>query len=116
MDPHILEAALNSYLDSILPPETEPPADQIRQLQEKVTQLEHAVQSHAVIDQALGIMVAVGRISPAEAWDVLRETSMCSNIKMRHVAEMVVTWGRTGDLAGELRDELSRKLASRIRG
>lgn len=55
-----------------------------------------------------GVIVAVGRISPAEAWDVLRETSMCTNIKMRLVAEMIVTWARTGDLAAELRGELAK--------
>ncbi|GHH86895.1 hypothetical protein GCM10018793_60600 [Streptomyces sulfonofaciens] len=67
--------------------------------------------SHAVIDQALGVIVAVGRVSPAEAWDMLRETSMCTNIKLRHVAEAVVAWGETGALAPDIRDELTRRLA-----
>lgn len=36
---------------------------------------------------------------------------MCTNIKLRHVAERVVTWGQGGrDLAADIRDELSRRL------
>jgi AmiR/NasT family two-component response regulator len=83
---------------------------QIRDLESKVGQLENAVESHAVIDQATGVLVAVGRLSPGEAWDVLRETSMSTNIKLRHVAELVVAWGTTGHLATDIQGELSRRL------
>ncbi|WP_230396611.1 ANTAR domain-containing protein [Streptomyces blattellae] len=92
---------------------TETHGDQIHQLESKVGQLEQAVESHASIDQAMGVIVAVGRISPAEAWDVLRETSMDTNIKLRQVAELVVAWGATGDLAADIRDELARRLRHR---
>lgn len=103
---------MRSYADSTLSPEGETTTEQIRRLQDKVAQLEQAIQSHAVIDQALGVLVAVGRISPAEAWDMLRETSMCTNIKLRQVAESVVEWGRTGHLAADIREQLARRLAS----
>jgi hypothetical protein len=88
------------------------PADEIQQLQTKVAQLERAVFSHAVIDQAIGVVVAVGRMTPAEAWDLLRETSMCTNTKLRHVAELVVTLGVTGNLAADIREDLVRRLSS----
>ncbi|MFF4963341.1 ANTAR domain-containing protein [Streptomyces sp. NPDC001222] len=85
--------------------------DRIRQLETQVSQLQQAVTSHAVIDQAIGVIVVVGRMTADEAWDALRETSMCTNIKLRHVAELVVTWGRGGrDLPANVRDELSRRL------
>ncbi|MEU8849813.1 ANTAR domain-containing protein [Streptomyces sp. NPDC048564] len=87
------------------------PAAQIRGLTSKVGQLEHAVESHAVIDQAMVVLIAVGRLSAAEAWDVLRETSTSTNIKLRHVAELVLTWGATGHLATDIRSELSHRLA-----
>ncbi|MDG9719886.1 ANTAR domain-containing protein [Streptomyces sp. DH24] len=87
--------------------------DRIRQLENKVAQLEQAVDSHAVIDQAIGVLVAVGRMTPAEAWDVLRETSMCTNIKVRHVADLVVTWGESGRLAADIREQLSMRLGHR---
>ncbi|MGC2998712.1 ANTAR domain-containing protein [Streptomyces sp. G35A] len=90
--------------------EPETPHSKIRHLETKVTQLEQAVESHAVIDQAIGVVVAVGRMTPAEAWDVLRETSMCTNVKLRNVAELVVSWGQTGELAWDIREELAKRL------
>ncbi|MFJ6123417.1 ANTAR domain-containing protein [Streptomyces sp. NPDC092129] len=87
-------------------------AERIKELQGKVAQLEQAVDSHALIDQAIGVIVAVGRLTPDTAWDLLRETSMCTNIKLRHVAELVITWGATGHLAADLREELARRLPS----
>lgn len=35
-------------------------------LQEEVEQLKEAVSSHAVVDQAIGVVVALGRITPEE--------------------------------------------------
>ncbi|MFF3512661.1 ANTAR domain-containing protein [Streptomyces sp. NPDC002573] len=90
--------------------------DRIRQLETQVAQLQQAVTSRAVIDQAMGVIVAVGRMAPDEAWDALRETSMCTNIKLRHVAELVVAWGQDGALAAEIREELAVRLKRRIRG
>ncbi|MFA3841764.1 MULTISPECIES: ANTAR domain-containing protein [Streptomyces] len=67
----------------------------------------------AVVDQAAGVLIAVGRMTSAEAWDVLRETSMRTDIKLRHVAELLVEWGRTGALCADIRTELDRQLAQR---
>jgi hypothetical protein len=96
--------------------ETDTPFERVKELETKVSQLQEAVESHAVIDQAIGVIVAVGRVSTAEAWDVLRETSMCTNVKLRHVAALVVTWGETGHLATDIRDELAVRLQHRIPG
>ncbi|MGW5061794.1 ANTAR domain-containing protein [Streptomyces sp. NPDC004096] len=90
--------------------EPKSPADEIEQLQTKVTQLERAVHSHAVIDQAIGVVVAAERLTPAEAWDLLCETSMCTNTKLRHVADLAVTLGVTGNLTADIRKELARRL------
>jgi AmiR/NasT family two-component response regulator len=87
-------------------------ADEIQQLQTKVAQLQRAVCSHAVIDQAIGVVVAIGHLTPADAWDLLRETSMCTNTKLRHVAELVITLGITGNLTADIREELARRLSS----
>ncbi|WP_327667930.1 MULTISPECIES: ANTAR domain-containing protein [unclassified Streptomyces] len=88
----------------------------VEALQDTVVQLEQAVESHADVDQAIGVVLALGRISPEEAWDVLRETSMRTNVKLRQVAEMVVEWGRGGELSAEVRSELGRQLRSRTDG
>jgi hypothetical protein len=82
----------------------------IQDLRSKLGQLENALESHAVVDRATGVLIAVGRLSSDKAWDVLRETSMSTNIKLRHVAELVVAWGRTGHLATDIQGELSRRL------
>lgn len=68
-----------------------------------------------VIDQAVSVLIAVGRMTSAEAWDVLRETSMRTDIKLRNVAELLVEWGRSGALCADIRTELNRQLAQRGR-
>ncbi|EPD68842.1 ANTAR domain-containing protein [Streptomyces sp. HGB0020] len=82
----------------------------IDQLEAEVMQLRHAVESHAVIDQALGVIVTVARVTPDEAWDIVRETSMCTNIKLRRVAESLVAWARSGELPTPIRDALTARL------
>ncbi|WP_258055074.1 ANTAR domain-containing protein [Streptomyces sp. Ru71] len=85
----------------------------IAELEATVAQLRQAMVSHAVIDQAIGVVVAVGRVTPAEAWDALRETSMCTNVKLRRVAEQVVAWGTTGELDPDIRAQLAARLGHR---
>lgn len=87
-------------------------SERIRELEETAAQLRQAMVSHAVIDQAIGVVVALGHLTPAEAWDALRETSMCTNIKLRQVAEQVVAWGRTGALAADIRAPLTARMRS----
>ncbi|MFJ5535265.1 ANTAR domain-containing protein [Streptomyces sp. NPDC093261] len=107
-----MEAHAGKLPGAVQEPETQP--HRIKQLETQVAQLQHALISHAVIDQAIGVIIAVGQMTPAEAWDVLRETSMCTDIKLRHLADLVVTWGQGGVLAADIRDELSLRLRHRI--
>ncbi|MFJ8790670.1 ANTAR domain-containing protein [Streptomyces sp. NPDC102462] len=76
--------------------------DRIFELQEEVHQLKEAVTSHAVVDQAIGMVVALGRVTPDEGWAVLKEVSQHTNIKLRNVAEFILIWGRTGDMPPEI--------------
>ncbi|MFF4113447.1 ANTAR domain-containing protein [Streptomyces sp. NPDC001714] len=57
----------------------------------ETAQLQQAVTSHAVIDQAIGVVVAYGRIPPEEAWRVLRDVSQRTNTKLRTVAEHILS-------------------------
>ena len=95
-------------------------SDRILQLEEEVQQLKDAVVSHAVVDQAIGMIVALGRVSPDEGWTVLREVSQRTNIKLRNVADLILVWGRTGLLPPEARaglgDALARLAAARVPG
>ncbi|MEW2260139.1 ANTAR domain-containing protein [Streptomyces sp. NPDC047869] len=71
-------------------------ADRLTALQEEVSQLRHAVVSHAVIDQAIGVVVAVGGVSAGQGWEVLRRISQHTNTKLREVARCLVEWPASG--------------------
>ncbi|MFE3168025.1 ANTAR domain-containing protein [Streptomyces sp. NPDC059224] len=85
-------------------------ADSVLHLQEEIDQLKEAVASHAVVDQAIGMVVALGRVTPDEGWEVLKEVSQHTNIKLRNVAELILVWGRTGDMPAGIRAELEDAL------
>ncbi|MFG1664604.1 ANTAR domain-containing protein [Streptomyces sp. Y7] len=63
-----------------------------------------------MVDQAIGMMVALGRVTPDQDWAVLREVSQHTNIKPRRVAELVVLWGREGQIPSAIRAELEDAL------
>ncbi|MER5522221.1 ANTAR domain-containing protein [Streptomyces sp. NPDC048254] len=89
---------------------SESEADSVLHLREEIDQLKEAIASHAVVDQAIGMVVALGRVSPDEGWEVLKEVSQHTNIKLRNVAELILVWGRTGDMPAEIRAELEDAL------
>ena len=80
------------------------------ELEEQVDQLKEAVASHAVVDQAIGMVVALGRVSPDEGWEVLKDVSQHTNIKLRNVAELILIWGRSGTMPPEIRGRLEEAL------
>jgi AmiR/NasT family two-component response regulator len=82
-------------------------------LEDENLQLREAVRSHAVVDQAIGVVLAVGRLSPDAGWEVLRNISQNTNIKLRRVAELVVDWARTGELPDDVRGRLEHELGTR---
>lgn len=84
--------------------------DRILELEEQVDQLKAAVVSHAVVDQAIGMVVALGRVAPDQGWTVLKEVSQHTNIKLRNVAELILIWGRDGRMPPEIRVELEEAL------
>ena len=53
-------------------------------------QLEEAMASRAVIEQAKGILIAAQRCSPDEAFDILRRASQRDNRKLREMAAEIV--------------------------
>lgn len=84
--------------------------EQIVELREEIDQLKEAVTSHATVDQAIGMMVALGRVTPDQGWAVLREVSQHTNIKLRNIAEMILIWGRKGDLPPDIHAVLEETL------
>ncbi|MEU1711198.1 ANTAR domain-containing protein [Streptomyces sp. NPDC005706] len=85
-------------------------ADRIVELEAEVDQLKEAVVSHAVVDQAIGMMVALGRVTPDQGWQVLKDVSQHTNIKLRNVAELIVIWGRRGEIPPDIRAALEESL------
>ncbi|ANH90435.1 antitermination regulator [Streptomyces sp. SAT1] len=79
-------------------------------LHEEIAQLQRGLTSHAVIDQAIGALVAVGRIPPDSAWRVLREVSQRTNTKVRTVAEHILKFAQGGALSDTELEELRRAL------
>ena len=45
-----------------------------------------------------------------DGWEVLKEVSQHTNIKLRNVAELILVWGRTGDMPAEIRVRLEDAL------
>lgn len=97
-------------------PDPDSDSDQIFRLQEEVRQLKEAVVSHAVVDQAIGVVVVFGGVTPDEGWIVLKEVSQHTNIKLRNVAETVLIWGRTGVMPPEILAALEDRLGRPVCG
>ncbi|MQY36436.1 hypothetical protein SRB17_44370 [Streptomyces sp. RB17] len=73
-------------------------------------QLRQAVSSHAVIDQAIGAVLVLGRIAPEEAWRALRDVSQRTNTKLRTVAEHILDYAQGGTLPEPERIELGKAI------
>ncbi|MEU3682709.1 ANTAR domain-containing protein [Streptomyces sp. NPDC030592] len=97
-------------------PDPDADSDQIFRLQEQVRQLKEAVVSHAVVDQAIGVIIVLGGVTPDEGWIVLKEVSQHTNIKLRNVAETILIWGRTGVMPLEILTALEDRLGRPVCG
>lgn len=65
---------------------------------ERERHLETALSSRSTIDQAIGVLMGQARISAKEAFDVLRQRSQHTNVKLRDVAAAVLDEVQSGDL------------------
>ncbi|MFF0203898.1 ANTAR domain-containing protein [Streptomyces sp. NPDC005017] len=80
-------------------------------LRQEAGQLQRAVTSHALVDQAIGAVVVLGRIPPEEAWRVLRDVSQRTNVKLRTVAAYIMGFAQGAELPEEVRAELHSAIA-----
>jgi hypothetical protein len=94
----------------VVPNEPADESDRIFALQEEIGQLKEAMASHAVVDQAIGMVVALGRVTPDQGWEVLKDVSQHTNIKLRNVADLILIWGRSGEIPPEIQAELEDAL------
>ncbi|MEV6551770.1 ANTAR domain-containing protein [Streptomyces sp. NPDC051597] len=84
---------------------------EILELRSENAELSRALSSRAVIDQALGMVMALGPCSSARAWGLLVEVSQHCNVKLRDVAAALVATTEDEPLPGQIRRELSRALS-----
>nr|WP_067045070.1 ANTAR domain-containing protein [Streptomyces sp. FXJ1.172]WEP00067.1 ANTAR domain-containing protein [Streptomyces sp. FXJ1.172] len=88
-------------------------AQDVVQLRAENEQLQRAVVSHAVVDHAIGVLVAIGRISPRAGFTVLREVSQHTNTKLSLIAEQIITCTQAAALPGMILAELHAAFARR---
>ncbi|MFF1309170.1 ANTAR domain-containing protein [Streptomyces sp. NPDC058307] len=86
--------------------------NKISELQTEIGQLQEAIVSHAVIDHAIGVVIGLGGMRSDQGFEVLRQVSQHTNIKLRQVSEEIVDWVHTGQLSDEVRAALDQALAA----
>ncbi|GGX73051.1 ANTAR domain-containing protein [Streptomyces minutiscleroticus] len=86
---------------------------EVERLSVENAQLQRAVTSHAQVDQAIGALVVLAEISPADAWDVLRDVSQRTNTKLHTIAGLVLEFAQGCPLPGTVREALRDALARR---
>lgn len=84
-------------------------------LEQENAQLRQAVNSHATVDQAIGVLTAIHRLAPAAGFEVLREVSQRTNIKLHTVAESVMAWALGQPLPEPVGRELDAAVHRRSR-
>ncbi|WP_254644365.1 ANTAR domain-containing protein [Streptomyces sp. BV286] len=85
-------------------------------LEQQNDELRHAVDSHATVDRAIGVLVAVHGIPAAAGFDVLREISQHTNIKLHLIAEALIAWALGEPLPESVRKELDASVQRRSPG
>ena len=85
-----VEPALSSR-DTVEPDPAPEEVPGLEDLQARVDQLQTALASHAVVDQARGCLMALHRIDADAAWALLVRVSSHQNIKVRTLAEGVLS-------------------------
>ncbi|MFE4669727.1 ANTAR domain-containing protein [Streptomyces sp. NPDC056716] len=85
-------------------------AEQVGALAEEVAQLRRAVDAHALVDQAIGVVIAVGNLRPEHGWTVLKHISQHTNLKVREVADALVRWPSGEQLPEAVRSALAHAL------
>ncbi|MFD3841746.1 ANTAR domain-containing protein [Streptomyces sp. NPDC058642] len=82
-------------------------------LEQENAQLRHAIDSHATVDQAVGVLIAIHRLSPATGFEVLREVSQHTTIKLHTIAESLIAWALGQPLPQPVGQELNAAVQRR---
>ncbi|WP_257584183.1 ANTAR domain-containing protein [Streptomyces sp. TLI_146] len=83
---------------------------EVLELRSENVELNKALSSRAVIDQARGMVMALAPCSSAPAWGLLVEVSQHCNVKLREVAAALVATTEGEPLPRQMQRELRRAL------
>ncbi|MGW4569222.1 ANTAR domain-containing protein [Streptomyces sp. NPDC004561] len=83
---------------------------EVERLRSENRQLQQALASHAVVDQAIGVLTVMTQMSPDDGFTVLREVSQRTNIKLSAVAEHILERARGSPLPEAIQVELHAAL------
>jgi hypothetical protein len=95
-------------------PNRQPEADEAQRLAVTVTQLEHALASRVLVEQAIGVLAERHRLRPREAFDLLRSAARSRGQRITEMAQDVVA--STDNPLLRLPEELSRQVTPKQRG
>ncbi|MFJ4523534.1 ANTAR domain-containing protein [Streptomyces sp. NPDC088810] len=87
-------------------PDEQTDHEQVKALQDEVDQLRQALVSHALVDQAIGVVITVGGLRPEQGWEALKHMSQHTNVKLREVARCLVEWPARRNLPEAIRRAL----------
>jgi hypothetical protein len=83
-------------------------ADEAARLAVTVAQLEHALVSRVMVEQAIGVLAERHRLRPRDAFDLLRKAARSRGRRVTEIAEDVVS--STANPLLQLPEELARKI------
>jgi AmiR/NasT family two-component response regulator len=87
---------------------------ELEALRREITGLRAALVSRATIDQARGVLVARDKFSPDGAFDLLVRWSQDRNVKVRTIAETLVTMAQHGPDGPQVDPSLGRWLTEQL--
>ncbi|MET8168797.1 ANTAR domain-containing protein [Streptomyces sp. NPDC005329] len=79
-------------------------------------EISRAVGSHATVDRAIGVLIAVHGISPPAGLEVLSEVSQRTGIKLHSVAETLLGWALGQPLPEPVRQALNTAVQRHMSG
>lgn len=92
------------------PPKASDEATEIERLRGTVNQLEHALHTRVVVEQAIGVLTERHQLRPREAFQLLRSAARSRGRKVAELAREVIT--SSTDPSAPLPDELAAQRAT----
>lgn len=80
------------------PPRSPGDLDEVTRLRATVRQLEHALASRVVVEQAIGVLSERWRVAPRDAFERLRRVTRSHGLRIHELAKLVIESSTDGDV------------------